>query len=85
MDMYSANQHKLEKCICDNPKLPCTCGYMDSEYKKGGNEIIGLINELSLRLGRVEGAFEILLLEIKSNMPDLDISVYEKILEEDRV
>ena len=34
MDMYSVNQHKLEKCICDNHKLPCTCGYMDSEYKK---------------------------------------------------
>lgn len=85
MDMYEINKHKLEYCVCENPNLPCTCGYMDGEYKKGGNEIIGLINELSKRLGRVEGAMEMLLLEIKRSMPDLDISRYEKILEEDRV
>lgn len=85
MDMYSINQHKLEKCVCTNPKLPCTCGYMDNAYKKGGNEVIGLINDLSLRLGKVEGALDMLIDEVKRNMPELDISQYEKLLEEDRV
>ena len=85
MDMYIQNKRKLEHCVCDNPTLPCTCGYMKDVYKKGGNEVIGLINDLSLRLGKIEGALEMLLMEIKRNMPDLDISAYEKILEEDRV
>ena len=84
MDMYSANQHKLEKCVCDNPKLPCTCGYMNSEYKKNPNELIMLMVDLSSRLGKVEGALEMLLMEVKRSMPELDISRYEKILEEDR-
>lgn len=85
MDMYSINQHKLEKCICTSPNLPCTCGYMNSEYKKNTKEVIGLINDLSLRLGKVEGALDMLINEVKRNMPELDISQYEKLLEEDRV
>lgn len=38
MDMYEINKHKLEYCVCENPEEPCTCGWMDDEYKKKKEE-----------------------------------------------
>ena len=84
MDSYEQNKHKLDLCIC-NEKHPCTCGYMNSEYRKNTQESITLINDLSIRLGRVEDALEMLIDEVRKSNSSLDVSRYENILEEDRV
>lgn len=45
-------------------------------------ENIKLINTLSYRVGRLTGALEMLLLDIKLNGVNLDVSAYEKMLVE---